>query len=163
MPNIEEKVIKTVIDIIERDTALQWDDNTKSIPFEIYADYRDSLSDDTVGEWCQAENPMEKFWDELNNWYEEYCWESENDLLRTVRDNWDSKEVKMEWQEDFVREWIQEHIVFHFPVDHYLQQQVCVDIIVDTGDENYDYVLNDVYPYYDGCYGEPNPKKASIL
>ena len=51
----------------------------------------------------------------------------------------------------------------NLPSKHYLGQKVCVDIIVDTGDENYDYVSNDMYPHYNGRIEDTIPEEASIL
>ena len=52
---------------------------------------------------------------------------------------------------------------YKLPEEHYLDQSVCVNIIVDTGDGNYDFVLNDVYPHYNGRYGDIVPEEASVL
>ena len=56
--------------------------------------------------------------------------------------------------EEFIESWIREHLFFRYPEDHFLKQTVCVNITVDTGDENYDYVLNNLYPHYGiiGCF-----------
>lgn len=42
-------------------------------------------------------------------------------------------------------------------------QEFYVNIMVDTGDGNYDYVLNNVYPSYCGDYDEHIDDKASIV
>lgn len=44
-----------------------------------------------------------------------------------------------------------------------MNQSVEVDIIVDTGDENYDYTLNCVYPHYNGIYGETVSNESAIV
>jgi hypothetical protein len=36
------------------------------------------------------------------------------------------------------------------PEDHYLDQQIRVDIYIDTGDADYDFVSNAMYPHYNG-------------
>ena len=42
----------------------------------------------------------------------------------------------------------QERVVMGLPEKHYLDQEVYVNIFVDSGDGNYDYVCNHVFPAY---------------
>ena len=36
--------------------------------------------------------------------------------------------------------------------DHFLDQDICVNIIIDSGDYNWDLGCNQIYPHYDGDY-----------
>ena len=65
--------------------------------------------------------------------------------------------------EEFIESWIREHLFFRYPEEHFLKQTVCVNITVDTGDENYDYVLNNLYPHYDARYGDTVSEESSLL
>ena len=49
------------------------------------------------------------------------------------------------------------------PEEHYLNQDILVDILVDTGDLNYDYTLNNFGPHYDARENEPIPEESSLL
>ena len=49
------------------------------------------------------------------------------------------------------------------PEEHYLNQDILVDILVDTGDANYDYTLNNFTPHYDACDNEPISEESSLL
>ena len=159
----EEKVISEIKRLIRQHTYCSYRDEEECFVTEIYADYRDEARTDTIIQWCRAENPWDAFWESLDEWYRESVWDEEDNIIAAVRKNWCSKCHSYEENEEFIEEWIRENLSVELPSDHYLEQEVCVDIIVDTGDGNYDYVLNDVYPHYDGRYEERIPEEASIL
>lgn len=163
MTDTEKSVVNTVIRLIEKHTYLAYDAEQDEIKAEIYADYRDEAPDKTIIQWCQSKSPMEAFWESLYEWYQQSIWELEDEVISAVEKSWDSKVHSYEDNEEYIADWIREHLSIKLPEKHYLNQEVCVDIIVDTGDENYDYVLNDVYPHYDGRYEDTIPEEASIL
>lgn len=66
-------------------------------------------------------------------------------------------------REDELRDMLYDMVSFVPPADHYLKQEFYTNIMVDTGDGNYDYTLNAVYPCYAGEYDEPINDKASIV
>ena len=152
-----------IIDQLERHTYYSYDKSHGVILVEIYADYRDEVDRKTITEWCQADDPHKAFGDSLFEWYETSTWETEDEIVKAIRNNWTSKRFPFDENEEYITEWLREHIEYVYPEKHFLSQSVCVDIIVDTGDANYDYVLNDVYPHYDGRYEETIPEEASIL
>lgn len=45
---------------------------------------------------------------------------------------------------------IEDRVCMDYPMDHYLDQDVNIDLAIDTGDGNYDYTLNCAYPAYGG-------------
>lgn len=122
---------------------------------------RTAISNDRLK--SRAKEPMEAFLQSIDEWYGEGCYELERDLLETIKENWESLLGEYEEYEDFIRDWVWEHVAYKLPEEHYLDQSVCVNIIVDTGDGNHDFVLNDVYPHYNGRYGDIVPEEASVL
>lgn len=52
---------------------------------------------------------------------------------------------------------------FKYPTDEYLEQEVNVDIRIDTGDANYDFTLNAIYPHYNGRKGSDIDDRASLV
>lgn len=163
MDKTEENVVSVIVDLIEKHTYCNYRQEDGFLSTEIYADYRDVASDETVIQWCMADNPLDAFWETLDEWYQISVWDMEDEVIAAVRDHWDSKVHSYEANEEFVEEWIREHLSVKLPADHYFNQSVCVDIIVDTGDGNFDYVSNDMYPHYDGRYEDKIPEEASIL
>lgn len=163
MSDAEKSVVETIIRLIEKHTYLTYDKKEDLIKGEIYADYRDEASDKSIIAWCQSPNPMDAFWKNMFEWYQQAMWDLEDETIAAVEDNWDSKVHSYAANAEYITDWIKEHLSIELPEDHYLKQEVCVDIIVDTGDENYDYVLNDFYPHYDGRYEATIPEEASIL
>lgn len=135
---------------------------------EIFADYRDQIDGRTAGEIIDDENPEEEFWSKLQEWHIEAEIDCENDLMKEVKkslaaDGNHFPDGLDEDQEQFVEDFIRDHVSFQYPAGHYLDQELCVNIMVDTGDMNYDFVLNSVYPcWYGDCDSRINDKAAIV-
>ena len=134
--------------------------------YEIYADYRDEMNDKTAIRILRAEDPMQAFWEQLDEWYMDYRWTLEDELENTVMD----KLLTGPYAdgipgEDYERihDVIQDLAWFKLPVDHFLKQSFRVDIMVDTGDGNYDYTLNSAYRCWYGTCGAPIDPKAAAM
>lgn len=135
---------------------------------EIYADYRDQMDDKTAGELLRSKDPEIALEDKLYDWY----WESESYYRRDIEETV-KKKLEEDTElfpdgldadaEDRVEEILRELVYFEYPVDHFLDQEFDVNIMVDTGDGNYDYVLNSVYPCWYGRYGDRIDDKAGIV
>lgn len=137
--------------------------------YEIYADYRDELDDMTAGEILLQEDPEQYLFEKLSDWYIDYECELRNEATTKVRKNISEDETicpdgeltdEMEEQiEEFMSEWV----YFDLPEDHYLDQEFDVNIMIDTGDGNYDFTLNSVYPCWYGRYENRIDDNAGIV
>ena len=130
---------------------------------EIYADYRDELDDQSLKKLCNAENPREQFYEWLDEAYLECIWEYEDQVIKEVLKDEDFAEIASGLDEDEVRDHLRDMFYVKLPEEHYLNQEVLVDILVDTGDANYDYTLNNFTPHYDACDDEPISEESSLL
>lgn len=109
---------------------------------EIYVDHRDELDSKTVIIILNEEDPWSAFWDTLSDMYID----TEPNLSTVV---WDVKEKlkdKGEYvsldDESEIEDIVMETVDFVLPEDHFLQQEFNVPVLIDTGDGNYDYILN---------------------
>lgn len=136
---------------------------------EIDADYRDELSEKTIGEIVNSSDPMCEFYCKVEDSYQEYIWECEDELKKKTidgltQDDGPFPEGLTDEQEEEVNDWLYEFVSFEAPYKHYLNQDVCVNIMMDTGDGNYDFTLNAHYPcWYGGKQGDALDNKASIV
>lgn len=130
---------------------------------EIYADYRDEMEDSTLKEIMKSEDPEQTFYEKMFEWYRDAEWEIERDLLEAVVASIETAAPTETYDEDEIKDEIRELVSIDYPYEHFLKQEFCVNIFVDTGDGNYDYVLNCVYPHYNGRYGETINDRASIV
>lgn len=120
------------------------------------ADYRDEISSSDIKEIFQSDDPDTAFYETIDDLW---CW-----FIATMPDNtvdnvklaWDEGVAEWDEVEDEITAYIDEHVHWQPDYRHYLDQKVNVDILIDTGDGNYDYVLNCVYPEDD----EINDKAA---
>ena len=130
---------------------------------EIYADYRDEMEDSTLKEIMASEDPEQTFYEKMFEWYQDAEWEIERNLLEAVVASIETAAPTETYDEDEIKDEIRELVSIDYPYEHFLKQEFCVNIFVDTGDGNYDYVLNCVYPHYNGRYGETINDRASIV
>jgi len=130
---------------------------------EIYADYRDEMEDSTLKEIMASEDPEQTFYEKMFEWYQDAEWEIESNLLEAVVASIETAAPTETYDEDEIKDEIRELVSIDYPYEHFLKQEFCVNIFVDTGDGNYDYVLNCVYPHYNGRYGETINDRASIV
>ena len=139
-----DKLKQAIFEIL--DTLLGYErqeDGTFSC--EIYADYRDEMGNKTAIGILQSEDPMQAFWEQLDEWYMDYQGQLEGELEDEIK----SKLLAGPYAngisgEDYdrIHDIIQELVWFKLPEEHFLRQSFYVDIMVDTGDGNYDYTLN---------------------
>ncbi|MBQ6598793.1 MAG: hypothetical protein IJH79_14685 [Lentisphaeria bacterium] len=130
---------------------------------EIYADYRDELDDRTFKKICNAENPRWAFYDWLDEAYQECVWDYEDQVIKEALEDEDFAKIASKLDEDEVRDHLRDMFYVKLPEKHFLDQDILVDILVDTGDLNYDYTLNNFGPHYDARENEPIPEESSLL
>lgn len=147
-----ERVIK---DIIKNETCLEKDEDGMYFD-EIYVDYTNKLSSESIQEIELSDNPRETFYNQFD------LIEAEDTnfyfVLKIIKDNWKEKYGKYENYKDDIVDFLNENVYFNFPYGHFLNQELNVDIIVDTGDGNYDFTLNNF-----AIEGEEIEEKSSIL
>ena len=129
-----------------------WRDEQGYYYTEIYADYRDNLDDLILEKICNAEDPRCRFWDWLDEAYMDCSGEYEDEVAKRVFEDEDVAEFINDDNRDEAKEILRDMFYVKLPEKHYLNQEVLVDILVDTGDANYDYTVTfikiRVSPYF---------------
>lgn len=110
---------------------------------EIYADYRDELSDDQILDILDSQEPMAKFMELLDDAYIDayfdYRVEIENQFEDWCADN------GYDYTSDDLSDndiYIDEYIGISPDYDHFLDQDIHCRLIVDNGDANYEFTRN---------------------
>lgn len=160
MEQKKEKELKEAI----RDALSEicWKDENGMFYEEIYADYRDTLDDRTLKAICSADRPREKFYDLLDEWYCDSEWDYAEEIVKKVLDDETVTELAEPLDADDVRELIREQFYVSYPEKHFLKEDVLVDLILDTGDMNYDFVSNSIGGHYNAC-DHSIPEESSLL
>lgn len=135
---------------------------------DIYADYRDEMDNTTAVKILTSRDPLECFAEQLAAWYDDYAFHLRSELAEEVQTELTAADGPYpmgftEEESGLFDDLIMDMVMFRFPEDHYLNQSFHVNIMVDTGDGNYDYVLNSVYPSWYGTCGEQIDPKAGIV
>lgn len=127
----------------------------------LYASYNDKLSDYTLKEILNNEDPEAEFIDKITELYEFDIAQKQKDvrdeILSQSEHDLSDDEIEALWDE------ILETLEFNLPVEHFEKQEVCVNLFLDTGDGNYDFWPNASHvPHYAGSL-DPMNETASIL
>ena len=130
---------------------------------KVYFDYRDEVnptllsSIDARKEEEEHCTYMEAFEDELFDWVNPNDnWYSREEDIKGICD-----EVNIDYDaldaddKDILRESFSECAYYEPDYDHYLKQDICVDIFIDSGDYNLDLGCNQIYPHYNGDKDTP--------
>ena len=152
-----DEIERKVLEVIEEYGGISKREDGMFV-YEIYATYDDYMDDKSACEILESDDPYCTLEEKLDEWYFYSIIYYEDELLKEVLLHLDC-----EVNEDELLELIRDTICFDVPRDHYLAQEFCVNIMMDTGDGNYDYTLNSVYPCYYGRQREAHPDKASIV
>lgn len=145
-----------------------WKQPNGTFEYEIYVDYREEMSSDTAIKIMESDDPMQSFYETMEEWYEEDSYDLFMELKRELidilqDDDGPCPEGLTNEENDLLGDCIRDMVCFLYPKKHYLNQCFHVNIMVDTGDGNYDYTLNSVYPSWYGQYDRRIDNKASIV
>lgn len=159
----EEKLASNLKDAI-RDvlSTICWKDENGLFYEEIYADYRDTLDDCTLKKICNDDHPREKFWELLDEWYRDCEWEYADNVIKRVLEDEDVAELIENLDADEVRELIRDQFYIRYPEKHFLKEDVLVDLVIDTGDLNYDFTSNSIGGHFDAS-DDSIPEDSSLL
>lgn len=166
----ETKLTEEIRQVIDKHPSIYLTKNNDGTYHdEIYADYRDEMSEKDAIAILEDDHPMEAFWEKMSEWYMDAEIDYKDEVINLIReelvnDDGAFPEGLTDEQDAFLQEWCCEHIYYDYPDEHFLGQEFCVNITLDTGDGNYDYALNSHYPCYaGGRYGEAMDDKASLV
>ena len=135
---------------------------------EIYADYRDEMDAATATEILEANHPRQTFFEKLQEWYWQVEIEHRDGVIDKVKEILENDERLFpdgmsETDEETVTEYVKERVYATYPEKHYLKQEFYVNITLDTGDGNYDFIHNATRPCWYGQYTDKLHDTASIL
>ena len=140
---------------------------------EIYADYRDCLDKSEIEEIFRSAEPSIAFHEKLYDMYEGHALQMEAEAEKAVRrklgklgcgfaTDGDGRFQNPETEEIFQS--ILEDGIFcvEYPADHFRKQELCVNIMIDTGDRMHNFTDNATYPFLDAFKEAEIPGTASI-
>lgn len=129
--------------------------------YEIDADYRDEMSDEDCAKIIRAEYPEQMLYEMMFDWYLDSEGYILSDIANELRKLRPDEIDEAEWEQE-IDDFLYENpgMYFEYPYDHYLDQEFYVNIVLDTGDGNYDFTLNYHYPAWQGNEGAIDPKAS---
>lgn len=112
---------------------------------QFYADYNDSLREETIKSILEketVEDRKDKLSDVLFDIYYFAIFDAMESYKNMVIN--ELKEKGIEFNEDCVDDCVRELISCEYPTSHYLNTKVYANLLLDVGDANYDFSVNDL-------------------
>lgn len=143
------------------------EDSDGHFSIELY-DEDTTIALNTIAEILSGKFPMDALQEKLMEWYQDSIFAAEDEEIREVMGKLSDTEDLLPGglstdEEELLHDIMVTHISFDPPLDRYLKQKVAVTVFLDTGDANYDFVLNAAYPHYNGSSDEPINELASLV
>lgn len=147
----QNELIPAIKDALLRSSCSR--DEHGNIVYNIYADYRDEFSEEQIRKICESEDPRSTADDMIIEAYDSaYLDYYMPDIIKDVLEDPDVRELiaDLTIQEvDEVKDMICDYFYVNMPFEHYYRNtDVLVDILVDAGDLNYDYSMNNIAGFY---------------
>lgn len=164
---LREKIRNAIVDYCESNYFEK--DEHGCYKYKLYADYRDGFDNKDVTEILKSQNPSESFFKKVHQCWNDCIYDCESEHIKNIKslmleaENEPFPYGMADCDEEMLRDEFQEIAYIVPPYNHYLKQRFYTNIMVDTGDGNYDYTLNTVYPAYGSIYGGTINDKASIV
>lgn len=148
-----EEFLKTIDNIILNEMPHSWTNyNTTENGFhnfyiEIFVDYGDATAfvENSLCKVLANDKPMEKFNEILNDMaLEQELFYLYDDFEETIKKHLSDEEKTLfdEVYNDEVIEYINSHVCWSYDPHDFLKEDVCVNIMIDSGNKNFDYALD---------------------
>lgn len=152
---ISSQMQEKVLNIIRKNHGHYMEENSDGIFCYTYYPYGEEyyLSKDILKEILDNKEPMDYFLDTLLSNYIDCIGESEhwviNDIIETIMEDLNEENEDESYINDHddyeLHDFILDHLCAQAPIDEFLDKEYCINIVLDTGDANYDYITNSSY------------------
>lgn len=147
----QNELIPVIKDALLRTSCSR--DEHGNIVYNIYADYRDEFSEEQIRKICESEDPRSTADDMIIEAYDSAYFDYyRDDIIKDVLEDPDVRELIADCtvqEVDEIKDMICDYFYVNMPFEHYYRNtDVLVDILVDAGDLNYDYSMNNIAGFY---------------
>ena len=113
---------------------------------EANASYDDALDYASLSKIVESEDPECAFYTMLDEWWTDAVEDTYDYIVKEIENEMRRIGYDTDDLHDEINELVHERLTINAPYSHYLKQKFKVNLIMDTGDGNYDYTLNAQYP-----------------
>lgn len=134
-----KKEIESIIENWRID--IKKEDNKYILPIENDCD--DKMNLNCIKKILDNDDPMTVLYSMIDETYSDYGYEVKNNFIKEIIETLQTNlDIEIEDDSEILRDYLESIIIEQYPYNEYLEQQVPVNLIVDTGDGNYDFGLN---------------------
>lgn len=116
-----------------------------SYTLEVFKSYDDRISPESIRNIVESDWPKSQYEDIINEMYDPDADDRIDGLVNAIRTDLDDMGIDYSGlDEHFIEDYIRNNLTLEYP--DLTDQEVNVNIIMDTGDANYEYTVNSQYP-----------------
>lgn len=141
----KEQLIEKVNEILGSDNYLNKRDDEYGYVYEFFPYYNDSLCDSDVKSILDKESRNEKFdkfYEIIEDAYEQARDEVFCEYKLKISSELDNQ--GLEYDSDDLIDYLNEVLYFEYPYSHFMDTTVYANLLLDVGDANYDFSVNDL-------------------
>jgi hypothetical protein len=139
------KEVRAIIEnVLEKEFYLR-KNNNGVYEDEIYLGYQDEMSNETIKKILESSCPNDKFYEVIDDVYLNAESDMRGEYINKITFSLDLDDI--EYAQDEIQEYIWDYVSISIDYNHFLKQNVRANLILDTGDGNYDFGLNSTYNY----------------
>lgn len=143
---------KTTMEMI-RNKMEKWIKNHYPHGYDVYREYNDNLGQDMILSCLEQEDPMEAFYEHVNEMYGDYNSWIFSDVYNDIENDMTEEEARfMEENEEACKDVVYENLDINLPYDDFLDEKICCDIVIDNGDANTDFNAHTISPCYEADF-----------
>lgn len=161
-PEIEEKIQSTLKNAVELRDA-----GGGTFEYAVYKNYNDRIDDAEMNRVLESDDPREAFQtmieESYNTGVSDFMYETTAKILHELNQEFAARPDVLSVSIDDVLNYLYDNISVSYPTDDFLSQTFCSNVMIDTGDGNYDFVLNNFWPHYDSRLEDELDSKASLV
>lgn len=170
MKELSQDVIKNISDYL--DNNLEKLNITKDDEEYYYFDSErelDPLTSGQIQKILSDEHPLDELMEIVDDMVSIDYFKERDEKIEEIMDGLLGEDcvANLDDYEEETADWLEDHLNLLYNYDNLYNQEVCIDIIIDTGDGNYDFTLNSLHERVD--HNHPDeiekylPKDSGLL
>lgn len=118
--------------------------------YKLYVDCRNEISGQTVAELMVSDNPVDAFYEKLGEWAIDAEFYEQPELISSIKERLNDDELAEFCEhKNEITKIIDDSVMFYYDAEDY-NRAVRVNIMLDTGDANYDFTCCNILNWYSG-------------
>lgn len=151
-----------------KEKVMAWISEKYPNGYDVYADADEELDSASINEILKAQHPKDTLESFVMEAYLDIECDVYTDIWNEMQEDMELTQLEAKYMDDHYDEFmevIKENLAINLPFDHFREQEVCSNLVLDNGDATTDFSYHDCYPHYesDGFHHNLSRKSGMML